>query len=669
MTASARDPVQSLVVARATGDPIPTLDQLGGVDLLTESRNALLEHDELAAIVGLVCDDLAAVEAAEGHDFLVAAARTAQDPVTMEEVMSALLGRPEVVEFLGEDLTDAWLDLSRTRVDLLGGIALESAARLVLAGAASPYGLLDRLHRLPGQTPSLDDDYAIRAVRVAGAVAEHFDVPEIPRLLDKFVERDEVAEDAAYELGMLALRQALITSEADTARPLLLEARRRFSDARADEERPDADAFGAAIDAVLAYAAGAVVPAEVGQRLGHAVQEIRLNLLGLPAGWRGPRLETLSGWQSLLDTLTRAQAADEPRAWLHAGAIIRDLVAVYTAHRTLELLARTENGPAPALTPGLHSLLAPRVERTLLAREGGMALLDQWLEELSQDPSHDDDPATPLAREQAIALRQALIAGSRGEPPKPDRPAAWLAGLGLSVDDSEYLEELLTSSPEAAQRMTAMSEAWQAQLPVDEVPIIASVYRETRRQLQRHCPDGYISAFAADIDRMLLLLLRFMDLRLSETQKFGGEARVYLRRLQPGDPKPLEKELGRDMRDFLRGQGLRVHLEVSNVGGGRVDVSWQPHDELITIELKRDWDNASWESYAEKYAGQAISYQAVGPPVSFLAVLDLTDKPEGLAAISACVEVRTFPGPSGDRHPRTLIMMRVQGNKRDPSDL
>jgi hypothetical protein len=399
------------------------------------------------------------------------------------------------------------------------------------------------------------------------------------------------------------------------------------------------------------------------------VQEIRLNLLRLPAGWRTPRLYTLSAWQSLLDTLTRAQAADQPRAWLHAGAIIRDLVAVYTAHRTLDLLARPESAPAPAVTPGLRSLLAPRVERTLLAREGGMALLDQWLEELSQDPSHDDDLATPLAREQAMVLRQALIAGSRGKPPKPDGPAARLAGLGLSTGDAECLEELLTSRPEAAQRLSAMSEAWQAQLPVDEVPIIASVYRETRRQLQVQCPDRYISQFAADIDRMLLLLLRFIDLRLSETQKFGGEARAYLRRLRPEDPKPLEKELGRDMRDFLRGLGLRVHLEVSNVGGGRVDVSWQPHDELITIELKRDWDDASWDSYSEKYVGQAISYQAVGPPVSFLAVLDLTDKPDGLAAIPACVEIRSFPAPACDRHPRTLIMLRVQGNKRDPSDL
>jgi hypothetical protein len=645
------------------------LAQLGGPDLLIRSGSTLLEHDELPTLVGLVCDDPAAVDANEGHDFLIAAARAPRDPIIMEEVVTVMLGRPEVIGRVGDDLADAWLDLSRTRLDLLGGIALEAATRLVLAGAASPYGLLDRLHRLPGQLPGLDDDYAARAVRVAGAVAEHFDVPEVPRLLGQFVERDDVAEDAAYELGMLAMRQALSKSDADTARPLFLDARRHFTDAYRDEERPDADAFGAVIDAVLAYAAGAVVPAEVGQRLGHAVREIRLNLFGLPPGWRSPRIETLSAWQSLLDTLTRAQAADQAQAWLHAGAVIRDLVAIYTAHRTLGLLAHPERAHGPAETRGLHSVLAPRVERTLLAREGGLALLDQWLEELSQDLSHDGDPTTPLAREQAMALRQALIAGGRGEPPKPDSPATSLAGLGLSADDTKSLEDLLVSRPEVALRLAAMSDARHAQLPVDEVPVIATVYRRTQRQLQQECPDGYTGQFAADVDRMLIILLRFIDLRLSETQKYGGEARAYLRHLGPREPKPQEKELGRDMRDFLRGQGLRVHLEVSNIGGGRVDVSWQPHDEFITIELKRDWEDASWDSYAGKYASQAISYQATGPPVSFLVVLDLTDKPDGLAAVTACVEVRTFPGPAGDFRPRTVIMMRIQGNKRDPSDL
>jgi hypothetical protein len=204
-----------------------------------------------------------------------------------------------------------------------------------------------------------------------------------------------------------------------------------------------------------------------------------------------------------------------------------------------------------------------------------------------------------------------------------------------------------------------MWDARQAHEPVDEIPAIATAYRTARAELRHQCPDGYTGQFAADIDRMLLYLLRFLDLRLNETQKFGGDARKYLRQLKKGEDKPLEKELGRDLRDFLRGQGLRVDLEVSNVGGGRVDIAWRPRDELITLELKRDWKTPTWDAYANAFLAQATSYQVNGPPVNFLVVLDLTDKPAGLAAVPACVHVRTVPGPAGDPRRRTVIMLRI----------
>lgn len=662
------DPLHALAEAYRAGTTPPTLDQLGGLPLLAIHQQTLLHHHELPALIELICDNPVVLHDDDGRAFLLAAAETPTDAITLEEVAAALLSHPHTIHLLGDDLADVWLDLSRTHLDLIGGIALESSARLVLAGAASAYGLLDRLRRLGRDLPRLDDNYALRTVRVAGAVAEHYDAPEVPRLLEQLLQHDDVAEDAAYELGMLTLRQALHTEDTDLAHDLFLQARQHLTDASQDEQRPDAAAFGLAIDAILAYSAGAATD-DLGHRLDEAVVDLRMNLDGLPAGWRSPRLDTLSAWQQLLDSFARAQAADRPSSWLHAGAVINDLVTVYMAHRTLNLLARTDGAPEPEPAHGLHRLLAPRVEHTLHSREGGLALLEQWLEELSQDPDHDQDPTTPIVREQALALRQALLPGGERPPPKPDRAASSLAGLGLSAHDTQTLADLLATAPELADRLTTMTQAHRAQSPIDEVPIIAATYRDIQRQLQQQCPSGYTGHFALDIDRMLLHLLRFLDLRLAETQKYGGHARAYLRRLKKDDPKPLEAELGRDLRDYLRGQGLRVQLEVTNVGAGRVDIAWQPHDELITLELKRDWNDPSWQAYTDQYLPQAIAYQVAGPPVNFLIVLDLTDKPEGLAAIPACVTVRTVPGPAGDPRPRTVLMLRVQGNKRDPSSL
>lgn len=669
MPVSTGDPLQPLVDARRAGRPLPSLTDLGGAAMLAEAHSALLDHNELPTLIRLVCDETAVLEGEVGRDFLLAAAEAPRHPLILEEVVASFLSHSDAIRVLSEDLVDVWLDISRSKLNLLGGIALEGSARLVLAEAASPYGLLDRLRRMRKELTRADDDFACRAVRVAGAVAEHFPAPEVPALLEDLLSRDDVADDAVFELGMLALRGALTADTFDHARAMLLQSRQNLSDAYCDEERPDAAAFGAAIDAVLVYGAGGTVSEDTVHRLQEAILEIRLNLLGLPPGWRTPRLNTLSAWQGLLDSLRRAQTADHPGSWLHAASVIRDLVDVYTTHRSLDLLAPSDGFLNTGTTnseaaTGLHAILAPRIEQTLLSREGGLALLDRWLEELGA-ASDDDDPTTPLVREQAIALRDVLAVKERDTRPKFDRPVVTLAGLPLTADETDHLSKM----PDLAERLGVMWEARRAEIPVDEIPAVAAVYRGTLAELRRHCPDGYTGQFAADIDRMTLYLLRFLDLRLSETQKFGGDDRKYLQQLKKEDTKPLERELGKDLRDFLRGQGLRVELEVSNIGAGRVDLAWRPHDQLITLELKRDWKDPSWDAYAERFLPQAISYQTNGPAVNFLVVLDLTDKPDGLAAIFSCITVRTVPGPAGDPRPRTVIMIRIQGNKRDPSAL
>jgi hypothetical protein len=641
------------------------LSDLGGADLISGDTSHLVSRDELPELIGIIADDAEALRSDAGHRFLLTAAAAPTNPLMLEAVVEAFLNHPAAVTELGDDLLDVWLDTTRQHADLIGGIALEGSARLVLADAATSYALLDRLRRLRREVPQLNDDFAGRAVRVIGAVAERFAVPEAAELLESFLAIDDIADDAAFELGMLALRQALGTGDSEQARVLLVNARERFTDAYTEEERADAAAFGIAVDAVLAYSSGRPISDTARQDLRAAVLEIRLNLLGMPEGWRTPRLDTLTSWHQLISDLDAAQAAAVPGSWLHAGALIENMVSIYSAHRSLNLLSTA--GGAAQQSSGLHTLLAPRVEHVFLAREGGLAILDQWLEELQIAPGSDDDPLTLLLCDQARELRESLAAESRPDHPKAVGPApAALAGL-VGPEIAQRIQGAL--EPELSQCLAAMLEAREAQTPIDEVPIIANTFRSIHEQLLAQCPHGYTGQFALDIDVLLIKLLRFMDLRLSETQKYGGDARKYLRQIPSGSPMPLEKELGNDLRDYLRGVGLRVELEVSNVGAGRVDVAWRPNDELITIELKRDWTDISWDTLATKYLPQAVSYQVSSPPLNLFMVLDLTDKPDGLASLPACVHVRTVPGPAGDPRPRTLIMLRVQGNKRDPSSL
>ncbi|MEV7801729.1 hypothetical protein AB0O28_02130 [Microbispora sp. NPDC088329] len=671
------DPLEQLVTALDAGTARPSLADLGGTSLL-EDHDALLRREELPELVALVIDDTDALTSDTGRDFLLSAATAPRNPIVLEGVIKTFLSHPQAILELGQDLVDAWLYASRQSPDLLGGMALEASARLVLASQAlSPYALLDRLTRLQRDLNRLNDDYVARAIRVAGAVAEHFAAPEVQLLLEALLDRDDVADDAAFELGMLTIRQALAASDPTEARNLLISARQWLADAVTEEERADASAFAATIDVLLAYIDGAAVTQEMSHRLASAVSEFRLNMLRMPPGWRTPRFDTLASWQHLVNRLERAQAATNPKAWLHAADLIDDLVSVYGAHRTLSLIPTSNRflgsagqGITDGQAPGLHALLAPQVERVFLAHESRRALLEGWLEEFQESREEDPDLAAVIC-EQARALQAALEArDSKPANPKGSGPATVsLAGLLLDEETTQALEDLLESRPEIATRIAARIEALEASRSVHEIPIIATVYRRIREQLRQQCRQGYVGRFAADVDMLILYLLSFLHLRLNETQKFRGEWSAYLRKLQPGEEKPLEKELGKDLASFLGGLGLRVELEVSNVGAGRVDVAWRPHDELITIELKRDWKNITWNGLSKRYLPQAISYQLSGPPLSFFMVLDLTDKPDGLAAFESCVHVQTIAGPASDPRPRTVVMFRIQGNKRDPHSL
>ncbi|MBG7696560.1 hypothetical protein HCJ76_00165 [Streptomyces sp. MC1] len=89
MPSPSGDPLRLLADARRTGTPPPALTDLGGPTLLTDARDELLDHDDLSALVTLVCNDAATLASPAGQDFLLAAA-VPDDPLLLEDVVTAL---------------------------------------------------------------------------------------------------------------------------------------------------------------------------------------------------------------------------------------------------------------------------------------------------------------------------------------------------------------------------------------------------------------------------------------------------------------------------------------------------------------------------------------------------------------------------------------------------
>lgn len=82
-----------------------------------------------------------------------------------------------------------------------------------------------------------------------------------------------------------------------------------------------------------------------------------------------------------------------------------------------------------------------------------------------------------------------------------------------------------------------------------------------------------------------------------------------------------------------------------------------------------EMEDSSFESLAASYQAQATDYQNVSVRLGFLLVLDLvsTDN-EGTPHISSLVRAQSVQRAHEDS-PRLLVIVKVPGNRKRPSDL
>jgi len=110
-------------------------------------------------------------------------------------------------------------------------------------------------------------------------------------------------------------------------------------------------------------------------------------------------------------------------------------------------------------------------------------------------------------------------------------------------------------------------------------------------------------------------------------------------------------------------------MEPTNLGGGRADVALKATGERMVIEIKREMDDASFDSLASHYAGQTTDYQNVSIRLGFLLVLDLTaPKLEGTPHIRSLMQCRSIQR-LGETEPRHVVIVKVPGRRYLPSGI
>lgn len=523
---------------------------------------------------------------------------------------------------------------------LVAAYALEALFRLALSGAISKFQTLGILAELGPESEGL---FAQHAAKLAGAAFHIWGEQELLRSLDRLLTNEEAEGEAAFELGLAYLSQAL---EGDSPAKILegLEtARVFFSQARrADEDRADAVAYCSSIDLIRGFATGApseALQAPLDSLMAAVGDRARLLQMGILPSWLKPRQDRDIQWAILLRTVESLAKDLERPSWLNAWAVMDRLLDVYDADRTV------------CAGAGLDTLFRPHIEAAFARERGLLSHLDDLLCEPDWLEVHGEISKALRVRIDEILQGVAVLGKAKEDAPYPRLRRVLQDDLRVGempVDFAERLEGLLDDR------------ARRSELVVN--PTVQRILSRVRVALAQ-CSD-YNGTVRDDFDELVLQVVLFCKDRQDAGLKELGARGAYLR-----DPGATEFQFQADLREWLSGNFRRgdVRTEVEGVATGRSDIYVGFGTHRFIIELKRHRGLVN-EDVARQYLGQAGSYQNTNVKLGMLGVLELVSREGPPASLEECVWYDAVV-PSGTRVARHHVVFRVPGVLRSPSAL
>ncbi|MGW2827096.1 hypothetical protein ACWC24_39900 [Streptomyces sp. NPDC001443] len=606
--------------------------------------------------------------------------------------MDALLHSPTAAKALGKPLTAVLLNDLHNQIEhapLLAAARLESALRLAVADAVTPFKLWQALEDVPSDGP---EDFLERLPRLLGLTldrwADEDTIADTVRALLQQLTHEEAADvDAMFELGCDLLRRALSSQDLGAITSHLVLARKQFETAaQAEEAREDARIYAAVCDAILAFSRhDAATITTAADEIAAALDQREAWLHRThQSSWLQPRRSAEIAWQRLILQLRAAATALQEDAWMDAWQALDTVLSAYSA-------ARTVCPVAGDTSHGLAHLVQPAIQDRFLRQQAFLAQLRRAAQETDQHAARGFDHAT------ATTLLHAVEAAVQREPeaasPSPNGPGSddddpvgagpamsrlqrlaptllLLLGdravsIGIALNDEQLLlleglaydsdvARLKATDPLIVPKLDALMTALSAH------PAFAGEVRRT---------------FSALVEQTLLFLKSRSDLTRSNlfgtTKRDEPPAFDYRRKPEKKeDRKPVEADLQRDFHQWLQAGPLHnvVLVEPVDVGMGRADVMAHFGALRYLTEIKQDASDNDRTYLEGRYLAQAAEYSNTNAPFGQLLVLDLTpkDKTQGNMRVDE-VAWTTNHRPSGSNTDRAVVVGIVAGNRETPS--
>lgn len=524
------------------------------------------------------------------------------------------------------------------------GAALDGAFRWASDNRRWQLRLLDFFL---GLASSDDTEFLRRAAKIVGVAFSHWRDKELVEVLHKLAQLEAVRPEAAFELGMAALAEAMDGADRSAAVIAFREARDWFGESDGvSEYRPEASLYLDGLDLLLSFHSGVASASlsAVSTRVQQHAFELHAWSGGSGPPWLGARHTEAACWSALASAVAGlAGALDEPSWWEPAVVIEEGLLSVYSAGRSI--LRRDHHG-------GVEAMVRPRIRASVATQAGQVHQVRTWLQ---QNPNHE---WTAEARD-LIAQIDAFIEQT-GSPKNPSEAVSERTSLAAIIAGSSIPEE------QRNVLLGVVANAMSLQL-ANMTSAETDVIERCCNEVRGHNDYSANTNGARLFDTVLLWLVRFIFNRL-ELTKGDDPTGAYLFERDDGS-LPHEDELQQDFFRWVATFAAGSDLEPTNIASGRADIRLKSGPERLVVEVKREERDCSFEALFNSYAAQTADYQNVSIRLGVLLVLDLaTPNREGTPHLTSLFEVRSVRR-LGEDQSRFILIVKVPGRRKRPSDL
>ena len=318
-------------------------------------------------------------------------------------------------------------------------------------------------------------------------------------------------------------------------------------------------------------------------------------------------------------------------SWFEPIIVIEKyLLNIYTASRTI--LKRSHSG-------GLEKIIQPIVQNSLNNEANQLFLLDKWL-----------------------TLQEDSELGEIGKKLKNEINLAKLNISDTLPNSISTIIELPKEQQSAFQKFVANHKNDNT----NDVSIHIENIFNTSVPIFSNISDYENEEIKMGFNVLFYNSLQFLKSRMDSSKTNFKDLRYLFEQTS----KPLESELQKDYYQFMVSALFHgtTSVEKSDVASGRVDVYFSFGKFNISAEIKRDWDDCSFDTLKTKYLGQASEYSNTDAKLGFLIVLDLTPKPNGVKSIESSVKIEIVE-KENDPIKRAIVVLVVPGMRKTPSKI